>query len=88
MKKIQVTREDIQAGKCGDPEFCPIALAAKRVFKETMLVGTYDMNPLNNSFNRIELPAHAREFICRFDDNKKVEPFEFEVPALWSEAEK
>lgn len=77
--KIQVTQEDIKAGKTGNPEFCPIGLAAKRAFGRTMSVGSSSMYPLDNCRELFLLPGSARDFIRRFDDYQKVEPFEFEV---------
>ena len=78
--KIEVTQADIDEGSSGEPESCPIALAAQRtmnkpvsVYRKTMGTGRL----------RWPLPKAAIEFVDRYDAGAYVEPFSFEVELGW-----
>lgn len=80
--KIIVTQEDIDAGKAQCCDSCPVALAAQRAGLTNTRVGedtSFYYDYASHEFKHFGLPREARAFIKRFDDGKKVEPFEFEV---------
>ena len=79
--KIQVTQEDIDAGKQKDIHCCPLALAIKRVTgKEIQVVTDYfDLVNENGLFEIYDLPEIAANFRRDFDHCLTVEPFEFEL---------
>lgn len=76
---ISVTQDDINNGICGDAENCPIALSVKRQFNSRHV----QVNNLNIITSDKEmffwLPDIARDFIFKYDNHEKVEPFEFKV---------
>lgn len=81
--KIQVTLEDIKAGRPASPSHCPIAQAAKRACgmdpeEDGIAVGA---NCICRTGTKVykDLPLEARSFIYRFDNRLSVEPFEFEI---------
>lgn len=77
--KIEVTQEDIKAGRKTECTRCPIALAIKRKVGYTMSVGTRVCGSLDNEF---QLPKIAQDFISNFDHGNPVEPFTFELEGL------
>jgi hypothetical protein len=74
---IDVTQEDIERGYivCRD---CPIELAVMRADKTINFVkaGKLGLIMKNNCY---ALPSIALEFIEKFDNGHKVEPFSFEI---------
>jgi hypothetical protein len=72
---IRVTTQDIAKGKL--PSECPIARAARRILGKQVRVGT-DAIWLGN-FKKVALPEHVQNWIRRFDTDKSVEPFVFQV---------
>lgn len=74
MKKIQVKQEDIDKGRRNVCFDCPIALALRREGYRDVVVGSA---AVRISTTVIELPRSARRFINRFDNRKKVQPFNF-----------
>lgn len=79
--KIEVTQEDIDAGKPGSGCWCPIALAARRATGRYVHVSyeTVAIELGENSWSRHILPLETRTFIERFDNNEAVAPFAFEL---------
>lgn len=75
---IDVTAEDIAAGKRSSGCDCPIALAAKRKLGRRDGVGVGSL-AINIGGDWSWLPQSARVFIRRFDDCRPVEPFSFEI---------
>lgn len=79
LKTINVTQEDINNGKPGEPSYCPIALAAQRVIPERVRVRTRIMNIGKYGETVVSLPIVAVEFVEDFDAHCKVQPFSFEI---------
>ena len=78
--KIQVTQEDIDAGKQKDIHCCPLALAIKRATgKEIQVVTDYFDLVTENDTQTYELPEIAANFRRDFDHWRPVKPFEFEI---------
>ncbi len=74
---INITKKDIYVGKQRSSFSCPIALAAQRISgDQDCTVGETSMC-INNVL--YQLPKQARSFIRRFDNEKSVKPFTFEV---------
>jgi len=84
-KTITVTAKDIQkatdliAADGPRTECCPIALAAKRVFRKRVRVSYETITVARHKY--FDLPPHAAHFIEKFDNGLYVEPFSFEVVA-------
>lgn len=81
MIKIQVTEEDISRGLKGDCHKCPIALAAYKVLGDIFQGVTrdtiyYKRGDLIKGFYSNKI----KQFVEDFDNGRKVEPFEFEIP--------
>lgn len=82
MVDLKITKEDIESGKPGDGEFCPIAYSAKRTFGPEASVSVdgdtvqVELSFLNESLT-YELTKKAENFVYDFDDYKKVKPFKF-----------
>jgi hypothetical protein len=77
--KISVTQEDIDTGShmMGS---CPIALAIQRAgYKCIVTTKTvyFDFNTVTPT--DLPLPKEARSFVCKFDANESVQPFEFDL---------
>lgn len=79
--KIEVTQEDINNGKQGNATACPIALAATRAFKVSVLVG-YSLLIVGEVWRgrTYKLSPAAYDFRRSFDVGEPVQPFTFEVP--------
>ena len=82
--KIEVTQKDIDEGVQGECQLCPIALAFKRKtkLKHVDVSGKYIVLYRRKSNNLHELPKEAQTFIKRFDGEKTVKPFSFELENL------
>jgi len=86
---INVTQNDINLGKRGSGDSCPIARACKRVkaFKSAPDLHVFTtriaLDRTNFYNDGIRLPGIASAFITTFDEGKAVKPFNFivEVPA-------
>lgn len=81
---VEVTREDIAAGKAHDFRRCPIARALARVVplrsREAIFVGTTEVF-LDTPWDRLGmLPASADRFIRAFDGGELCEPMDFTLP--------
>ena len=84
-RTFTVSQEDIDNGLAGDPNACPIVMAAKRMFPYgTCCTGSNDLSigvrgvggyPIFFGF----FPPEARKFIKDFDKGKSVKPFSFMV---------
>lgn len=72
---IKVKRKHIQQGIAGSCKRCPIASALAEQF-ETSAIWVNDKYVQVN-FVSFKLPRSASRFVCRFDDGKKVKPFNF-----------
>ena len=82
--KIEVTQKDINKGVQGECQLCPIARAIKRETK-TKHVEVSSKNVVlyrRKSNNFHPLPKEAQTFIKRFDGERTVKPFSFELENL------
>ena len=77
MKKINVTKRDIERGVRCNSDLCPIARAAKRVLNEASVYDYELYYSLPETRKMVQLPDVAREFIRRFDRGEPCQPFEF-----------
>lgn len=76
--KFEVTREDILKGKRVSAEFCPIAMAVRRVTnRKDVSVNGYTIKVDGIS---VPCPPEATSFISKFDSGTHVEPLELDVP--------
>ena len=74
MKTINVTAEDIAAGKRKNAGCCPVALALKReTGKECFVAPTFVLSDKTY----IDSPREVYFFIITFDAGLPVEPFSF-----------
>ena len=89
--KIQVTRGDIQFGKCGSCSECPVALAVNRSFPRNYIEVTGNILRIDGV--PFLLPLHVKNFISNFDTGQFIdgdyaqfknafEPFEFELEGV------
>lgn len=79
---IEVTQEDIDAGRKGNCYLCPIALAAARVFNLDVSVGASWLSVEASNGAEVamfKLPQAARTFVTLFDGGHPVAPFTFAV---------
>lgn len=74
---IEVTADDIARGSRSSCFFCPIALAARRVFRTTAVEVFRTRIEINDRSYR--LPLVAKMFIVSVDRMKPVQPFTFEI---------
>ena len=75
--RIEVTLQDIQAGKRMSALTCPVACALKRYFpSEHIIVGR---ETLFITGREQKLPPNAIEFIRHYDHYEPVMPIEFEI---------
>ena len=89
--RIDVTQEDIERGQRRVASACPIALATARTLWPDgkgdrfvrVGVGFISMYSSPSEIHRplgvAKIPQEARDFIDRFDADKDVEPFGFDV---------
>lgn len=78
--KIRVTKKDIMQGKRNSISMCPIALAVKRAYKAESIIVSDNYARLTFKTvkeKKIRLPAIARKFIKKVDNNLPIEPIEF-----------
>lgn len=78
MKKliyVEVTDDDIKAGQPYVPSLCPVARAVSRSLHASIMVGTHSIHDGRRTVGW--LPGVAEDFIRRFDNGDRVEPFEF-----------
>ena len=82
--KIQVTQDDIDHGRSGDCNFCPVARAVKRATHLDLGVRvTIGYVYLGNLVN-FQLLSKVADFVYDFDVGMPVKPFEFELdPENW-----
>lgn len=76
--EVEVTQKDIDIGKHGSQEYCPVALAIRRAFQSEVVqisghAGWIDDVP-------IQLSDNVRSFVVAFDAGRYVSPFTF---TLW-----
>lgn len=72
---IKVKRKHIINGRRGSCKVCPIAKALVEQFDTTMVNVDGEFAQVNLVSSK--LPRSASRFIDRFDDGKKVKPFNF-----------
>lgn len=79
--KIIVTDEDIVKGRSKNCTECPVALAIKRytkkfvaVYKNMIYIGNTKI-----SAQIYDTPSSVSKFLSKFDRNKPVKSFEFEL---------
>lgn len=81
---VEVTAEDIAAGRPRRCYFCPIALAVRRALRRRD-TGAVMVTPEQITYHTglvehvHELPIEAMGFVGRFDAGEDVEPFTFEL---------
>lgn len=76
--KVQVTAEDIKAGKRHKPNCCAVALAVQRATGHEAAVGHETINV--HGYKQVESPRVVKRFIADFDGNVfKPGPIEFEI---------
>jgi sulfatase maturation enzyme AslB (radical SAM superfamily) len=73
-KTICVTEENIRKGRRRSGRSCPVALAIRRAFKtKNVNVGfLVTVGKMNYTY-----PRKVDEFICKFDNEKTVNPMSF-----------
>lgn len=77
-KMIEVKAKHIKNGECGDPVGCPIALALRDIgFEFDSVLG--DTIRVFDNCKTIYLPKKAQKFIAKFDAQKEVKPFKFQL---------
>jgi hypothetical protein len=90
--QIQVTAEDIREGTAQECCLCPVARAIARALgREVLWNGDVSVDGDNvtvyrpSSWDGVDLPDQAKDFIEQFDSGKPVEPFAFalDVPEWW-----
>lgn len=77
--KVEVRQEHIDAGECGEPRKCAIALALQEQygFFDVYVNGLGAVTALDDQLNAY-LSDEALSFIAAFDDDKtQVKPFTF-----------
>lgn len=86
MTKIEVTQEDINAGKEGDCNFCPIALALNRATGRLWTVNNYycyerdiDSNRIGENIYFLRGNCNIPNWIFDFDKDGDVKPIAFEL---------
>ena len=79
--RIDVTREDIDAGEPGHPDSCAINLAASRAFPGVGCRTLRAQLVVGDSSHVADLPREAIDFIWRFDMRHwdLCVPFSFEI---------
>ena len=78
--KIKVKQKHIDKGVRSSSSCCHIALAMKDKGYTDVYVDYFGMTYETKKYEWAgELPSEAKKFIEHFDDEEKVEPFEFEA---------
>jgi len=80
--KINVTQLDIDTGKPFSGAKCPIAIAIKRAVPTAhkINVGAVEISFWQGGRRRgFDTPNSAANFVRQFDQQNRVEPFEFEI---------
>lgn len=83
---VSVTQEDIEKGRRKEARSCPIALAARRAFKERPLAvdgWSIVLHADREDEQSLRLPRDAERRLDAFDEGDPMEPFTFEVLVLW-----
>lgn len=75
MPTFRVTQEDIENGKAGDECRCPVALCLRRHFESVEVCD----DTLSIDGQKYLSPDKVCSFVGKFDAQKAVEPFEFEL---------
>lgn len=80
---VEVTEEDIKAGKRGKGDQCPIACALRRKGDPypDLYVGP---NYIDCDSGRFRTPGEAKAFIQAFDSGFPVQPFTFKTARVGS----
>ncbi len=79
--KVQVTQEHIDLGTRSDSLTCPIALALKTLGYTAPIVNSLfiTLDPTAPFNSLLWLSQKVVDWLEKFDDGKKVPPFEFEL---------
>ena len=81
--KIKVTEDHIRNGTRRNPISCPIACAVKEqhpiAVEQGWRICSSEIERLSHDIASIDLPQEAKEFIDDFDNERPVQPFEFEI---------
>lgn len=80
---ISVTQEDIKGGRPRRAAACPVALALQRelqcLFHLDKVKAWASEDSLCIIDSHIDAPLIVRNFVARFDEQKRVKPFSFEL---------
>ncbi len=81
--RVEVTQEDIAAGRATDCERCPIARAANRALEvSSCMIGVKTLYLRKDDVAYVAfLPQEARTFINTFDHGYPVLPITFDLEA-------
>jgi hypothetical protein len=81
--RVRVSQRDINTGQPMEDTQCPIAKAFRRASGKRNVEVTFSRIFIGGMWSQhsysYKLPSSAINFIRRFDDGKKVKPFEFTV---------
>lgn len=80
--KVTVEQKHIDNGVRKDCRCCPIALAIKKDFPNSVVDVHHDKVYVWANNEMYKLPPEARHFIARYDHHVKVEPFTFEMELI------
>lgn len=75
--RVNVTARDIQNGKAGSCDLCPVALALQR--HKGFDHATVGTGTVWNGTAGFYLPRRAIRFVDGFDTGKRVRPFKFDL---------
>lgn len=72
--KVEVTATDIRLGKRGEPSYCALARAFKRVLKPGCHVSVINVISIHaeNLYCVVKNTAVSQKFVVNFDTNKKL----------------
>ena len=80
---LDITQEDIDKGRPGIPESCPISLSARRAgFNQFVETGSYSVSDSERCY---VMSDKAREFVSCFDKREKVEPTQVTIYWSWGQ---
>jgi len=78
-KRINVTTKDIMTGDVKNRRLCPVALAVKRHCKDSFGIVVESTCIFFNPIRGFYLPQIAVDFIEKFDSERPVSTFSFEL---------
>ena len=77
--RVEVTKNDIRRGRCGDCSNCPIARAVKRATKIQNVNVDEDSISISNDGQSLYIDSSQKctRFVQKFDSGEKVKPIVF-----------